>query len=131
MIGIKMLVSSNEHSWAADEKRVSQQVDQRFTAQQHILGDKSEAAGQQFRFFNKQLSCPTVPTHTICKVPLKMLHNTILIRINIFHMKSLAKSSLGWASLKVKLSVFLVKYWIVITLSSISLVQDVVCWQSV
>lgn len=31
MIGIKMLVSSIEHSWAADKEKVSQQVEQRFS----------------------------------------------------------------------------------------------------
>lgn len=39
MIGIKMLASSIEHSWAADEKKVSQQVEQWLLSfdQQHMV----------------------------------------------------------------------------------------------
>lgn len=48
MIGIKMLVSSIEHSWAADKKKVSQQVEQ-WLSDQHILRDKCDAAEQQFK----------------------------------------------------------------------------------
>lgn len=48
MIGIKMLVSSIEHSWAADKKKVSQQVEQ-WLSDQHILRDQSDAGEQQFK----------------------------------------------------------------------------------
>lgn len=47
MIGIKMLVSSTEHSWAADKKKVSQQVEQWSSDQQHMVRDKSDEAEVQ------------------------------------------------------------------------------------
>lgn len=44
MTGIKMLTSSNSHSWAADKERVSHEVEEVFF---WLITDNAEAVAQQ------------------------------------------------------------------------------------